>query len=119
MLEALKVLRAEECTHLSVGVNSGNELGKLYGFNRLSSWGARKIYHGICAVFKLDSRERYWNKFNPVKKPSFVLFQSRVGLRDGLDILYALNIKRKKEKGCITMVYKGASRCIVVLLFLR
>jgi len=97
ILKALESLRAQECNHLSIGVNAGNELGQIQGFNSFFSWVARKAYYCINRVFQLDNCERYWNKFSPVKKPSFLLFsQSRLGLQDITDILYALNVKKSK-----------------------
>ncbi len=95
ILKALELLRKEECKHLSVGVNTTNSLGQLSGFSSFITWAARKAHYLVSKVFALDNRERYWNKFNPIKKPSFVLFtRKRVGLRDALDILYALNVGR-------------------------
>lgn len=98
LLKALEILRHEECRHLSVGVNAGNELGQLYGFNSFISWAARKVHYLISRLFQLDNRERYWNKFNPTKRPSFVLFaRQRVRLRDAIDILHALNVGKTKK----------------------
>lgn len=97
ILHALEVLRAENCSHFSIGVNSTNQLGQLYGFNRIMCWLAHNIYYVISRIFELDNRERYWNKYNPIKKPAFVLFQKTPArLSDILDILYALNIKKEK-----------------------
>ncbi|MDR3549996.1 MAG: phosphatidylglycerol lysyltransferase domain-containing protein [Candidatus Babeliales bacterium] len=98
ILKMLEFLRNENCKHLSIGINSTNKLGQLYGFNRLTSWAARKTYYLISTLFQLNNRERYWKKFNPSKKPAFLLFtRPLLRLREVLDILDAVNVRKNKK----------------------
>lgn len=92
ILHALKVLRTEQCTHFSIGFTT-HQLNQFYGFNKIVGWVASKIFYLINKMFALNNKDRYWNKFNPIKKPAYLLFSHKQpGLRDIRDILYALNI---------------------------
>lgn len=95
ILHVLDLLRTEQCSHFSIGINSTNQLGQLYGFNTIMCWMAQGIYAIISRLFALNNRERYWNKFNPTKKPALVLFEKMpYRVRDITDILQALNVLR-------------------------
>lgn len=89
---ALDILRAEGCRFLSMGPLPGLKLGKIVGLNPISKWMARKVYKVVIHIFKLGGEQRYWKKFQPQFKPSFVLINNpRIRLKEIWAIARAYN----------------------------
>ena len=94
LIRILEVLRGEGCTFFSIGPSPAERLVNINGFNKVISFLARWAFYILGAkIFRLSNRQRYWDKFYPQKKPSFVLFgKARIGLPEVLGIMRAMNV---------------------------
>jgi lysylphosphatidylglycerol synthetase-like protein (DUF2156 family) len=94
ILSALATLRAEECTFLSIGTVPGSQLGHIEGLGFFSQWLARNIFKTAKKIFRLEDRQRYWKKFYPQTKPTYVLFsKARIKFSEIMGIMRALNAR--------------------------
>lgn len=73
VLSVLDALAAERCDYFSIGTTIGNELGMIHGFNPAVIWLAKKSYLLSNKLCKLSERQRYWKKFNPQRKPVYLI----------------------------------------------
>jgi lysylphosphatidylglycerol synthetase-like protein (DUF2156 family) len=93
LLSALDALRTEGCHYCSVGTMPTDSL-TIEGLGRCSTWLAHNIFKVIRKAFKLHDRQRYWKKFHPEIKPTFLIFdKSRLRLRDAFGIMKTFNLK--------------------------
>lgn len=77
ILQMLEVLRQEACTFLSVGTVPDDKLGNMHGFNILYKLLLPPTFKFTRQFLDLDGLQRYWEKFNPKKVPSYVLFNKK------------------------------------------
>lgn len=94
IVTALDTLRQEGCHFATFGTIPGKELGQIEGLGRHAGWLARKGYHFARKLFHLDGRVKFWEKYHPQSKPSFLIFrESRIGLQELRALSGALNVK--------------------------
>jgi lysylphosphatidylglycerol synthetase-like protein (DUF2156 family) len=92
ILSVLEILRAERCGFLSAGTMPSADLGRIENLAPLSKLFTRFMYQISKKVFKLEERQRYWKKFQPRKRPSFLLFSKKnVGFFDIYGIFQTMN----------------------------
>jgi lysylphosphatidylglycerol synthetase-like protein (DUF2156 family) len=75
MTSVLEVLRKENCHFLTKGVVPADYLREIDGMNAFARWNVRCMYQLINWVFKFKKRKAYWLRYNPQKKPTYVLFE--------------------------------------------
>jgi lysylphosphatidylglycerol synthetase-like protein (DUF2156 family) len=93
VLNVLETLRGEQCTFFSIGTLPATELGRVEGLGDYATWITRTLFNAPKKIFHLQDRQRYWKKFQPSIKPSFVLFEkSRIGFREIMGIMRTLNV---------------------------
>lgn len=87
---ALETLAKENCRFVEVGpvVATHIEIG---GLGTISSWFVRRIFSIFKKLYHLDGQAIFWEKFQPKKEPSYLLFD-QVNLRTIKALLHALNI---------------------------
>lgn len=94
ILSTLSILRSEGCSFFSVGTVPASQLGKIEGLGCFSQWLARKLFKIAKKIFKLEDRQRYWKKFYPESRSTYVLFNtSSIRFSEILDIVRALSAK--------------------------
>lgn len=94
IMELLNQLNKEDCHFLSIGPLPNTELSKIEGFGFLITFFTKLIYNLLKKIFKLTDRQRYWKKFYPIKKPSFLVFHKpKIGVREILAITKAFNVE--------------------------
>ena len=74
IINMLSKLRSESCPFLSVGTLPATRLGKIEGLGPFSQWCTRGLYQTAKKIFKLEDRQRYWKKFYPESRPTYVIF---------------------------------------------
>jgi lysylphosphatidylglycerol synthetase-like protein (DUF2156 family) len=88
----LQALRSEGCRFLSFGAAQSEELGEMIGIHPVIQWLARMGFQAMKRIYHLDRRRDYWKKYQPQSEGSYILFsEKRVGLREGLSVIRALN----------------------------
>jgi lysylphosphatidylglycerol synthetase-like protein (DUF2156 family) len=93
VLTAFETLKKEGCSFLSFGAMSQGEITSIHGLGPFVRWFARWIYFRVSKIFRLDSLKKFWGKFQPHSKPTYVvLTRNRVGLRELIGLKKALNI---------------------------
>lgn len=99
VLMACNTLKKEGCTFLSFGAISKGEITSMRGLGPLVQWLARFIYNRVSKICRLDSLKKFWEKFQPRSKPTYVvLANNRVGLRELMGLKEALNIGKRSPK---------------------
>ena len=90
----IDILKKEGCQYLSFGSAQKTEMGLIKGLNKASSLLARFGYKAAKKIFPLDGRRKYWEKFSPLRAPSYVLFEkSYISFKEIGAIMKALNVK--------------------------
>lgn len=93
VISVLEAIQKEGCHYLTVGAVSSENFGKITGLSSFSERLVRWIFKGARKAFHLDSRKKFWSKFNPHSKRSFLLFsRDHIGLREIWGIIRGLNI---------------------------
>lgn len=88
----LELLRQEKSEFFSIGSHPASELGRIEGLGKFSTWLARNTYKTAQKIFKLNDRQRYWQKFYPHYQPSYLLFSAPyVDLKAIFAIVRSLN----------------------------
>lgn len=96
MLSILEALRQEECHYLTYGIVPADRLDKIVGVNKFYTWLGRGIFKFLKAIFKLNQRKLYWEKFFPKSEPAYVLFSNpNVGIQEVRAIIQALKVDYK------------------------
>lgn len=95
LVSVLDILKYEQCHFLSLGTLPCETLNnRMQGFGRVTTFLACTIFQLTKKILKLNSRQQYWQKFNPQKKPSYLLLNKHgIGIREAIGILRAFNIK--------------------------
>lgn len=76
ILYVLNILKEERCPFLSIGLTPSLELGSIIGLNKIYAWFARLGFKISKKIFKLQDKQRYWKKFSPNSKSSYLIFSS-------------------------------------------
>lgn len=94
VMRALESLEKEGCNKVTVGAVPGQELGKIVGLSKSSTWIARWGFKMAKKVFKLEGRKKFWEKFNPETRGSYLIFQqSEITYQTVTGLFKALNAK--------------------------
>lgn len=75
VLQVLNMLRDEECDFLTVGTIPSPQVHECYGMSKLSQKGVDTCYTVAQKLFQLSHRFRFWKKFDPIMRPSHLVFQ--------------------------------------------
>lgn len=98
MLHVLEKLRNEGCSYLSIGPTVAPDIERLEGFDWLSQAVITYGMKSIRKLLKMNDRQRFWNKFQPHKEPSFIIINSpRTGLQEAAAIFKAFNVNIRKK----------------------
>jgi lysylphosphatidylglycerol synthetase-like protein (DUF2156 family) len=90
---ALDHLHREGCSYVNLGPVPGERLGEITGFNLFFSWLARSLFQVARKTFHLDGKRVFWQKFEPISKPCYLLFShSSIGWREIRGLMQALHI---------------------------
>ncbi len=91
VLNMLETLRAEGCPFFSVGTLPTAQLGRIEGFGTIGQ-NLVQCSFKVTQLLQLHERQRYWQKFQPESKPSFLLFSKpRIRLREAWAIVRAFS----------------------------
>jgi lysylphosphatidylglycerol synthetase-like protein (DUF2156 family) len=90
---ALDVLAKEGCNYVTFGAVTTGALGEMAGLGPLTDWAARLSFQAINKFFRLDGKIKFWEKFDPEGKPSYLVFaNSQIGLRSIWALMRGLNV---------------------------
>ena len=90
---AIDTLRAEGCHYITCGSVPGDTLGEIVGLNTISTWLMRQIFKVAKKIFNLNGRMKFWEKFQPKCRPSYILFtEPDIRLREIWAIMRAMNV---------------------------
>lgn len=90
---AMDTLRGQGCRYVSTGPTFSNQISYMDGFGKVQQSFIKIGIRIARLLFKiLHDHQRYWKKFEPRKKPIFILFSdSRIGYRELKGIMGAFN----------------------------
>lgn len=89
----LDTLASEGCHYVTFGAVPTSLLGEMMGLSSLYQHVARFSFKLMSRFFHLDGKMKFWEKFDPQSRPSYLLFsQSSIGLRDVWALMRALNV---------------------------
>ncbi len=93
LVTALETVAKEGAQHVTFGATSGVELGEVIGMNGMSLWVSRHLFKFITRYFHLDRRKKFWEKFAPQSRRSFMLFsEDKLRFSTLKALMRALNI---------------------------
>jgi len=93
VVSMLEALSKEDCHYLSFGAATSAQLGEMMGVGKLTQWVSKNLFNFTKKMFNLDGRRSFWEKFEPKKERSFVLFnRSGISFRDLLALSNAMNV---------------------------
>lgn len=93
IVSALEKIASEGCCFATFGSVTAEQLGKIEGIGAFSSWIARHSFKIAKKIFHLEGHNKFWEKFHPQSRPSYLLFdQSKVGLKEIVSLKRALNV---------------------------
>jgi lysylphosphatidylglycerol synthetase-like protein (DUF2156 family) len=95
---ALDTVAKERCSFVTFGSVPSASLGEIVGLNPLASAGARFIFKAANFVFHLEGKMKFWEKFHPESKPSYLLFEkSTIGLKEITALAHALHVIKQNK----------------------
>ena len=77
VVSALNVLESEKCTSVTIGPVPRNQLGKVIGLNKFSHFIIQLIYKAAQYFFNLSGHETFWEKFQPCRQGSYLIFPNQ------------------------------------------
>lgn len=93
VMGCIEILRQEGCRYLSAGSVPGDSLGAIIGPSKLTTWFTRTIFKAIKIIFKLTGRIKFWEKYEPEFRPSYLLFtQDHIRFRDVWAIIRSMHL---------------------------
>ncbi|KAF3362916.1 hypothetical protein PHSC3_000450 [Chlamydiales bacterium STE3] len=93
----LEQLHTEGYSFVTVGAVPAELLGSMQGFNPLLRRIAQLGFRVVKKIFRLHGRSKFWEKFHPQSRPSYVLFSTRLlSLSTILNLIRALHGKNTK-----------------------
>jgi lysylphosphatidylglycerol synthetase-like protein (DUF2156 family) len=99
ILSVLDILRTEECSYFSAGTTPSNTIEKIHGLGAFSRLLVPPIFKMVQKFMPLEGRQRYWEKFQPRKTGSFLLFDKpSLGAREIYAIVRAFNMGKNSHK---------------------
>ncbi|MBY0529587.1 MAG: DUF2156 domain-containing protein [Rhabdochlamydiaceae bacterium] len=92
-------LRKEGCHLVTVGSAPAKTLGTITGLSKPSSWMVRSLFQFGRKLGRLDGLNMFWSKFQPQRKPTFILFGRRlIGVRELIALKRCLSGRSKGEQ---------------------
>lgn len=92
IVETLDKLAQEDCHYVSFGAIPAENLGELIGLGTCSQWLVKQGYGVAKKIFRLAGHKKFWEKFEPQTKKSYLLFnQKKIRLRSIVGLLKAMN----------------------------
>lgn len=92
----LKILEEEHCHRVIIGPVVGKQLENMVGLGSFSSWLTRRLFKIATTIFRLDGQTHFWDKFQPEREPSYLLFE-KMNFRTIKALMRALNISFLKR----------------------
>ena len=93
VLHVIEKLRDAGCHFLSLGAGSGKQLGEIKGLNPVITTIARRLFKVVNWFFPLQCRRRYFNKFLPESRPTYLVFSNpTLGISALRALMRVLNI---------------------------
>lgn len=93
VVTALEALAQQGYHYTTFGGVAAKSIGEIQGLNSLSSLATRGIYKVFNRVFHLDGRKKFWEKFHPSSRRSYLLFNKPyIGTKNLLGLMKALNV---------------------------
>ena len=93
MTSIFKTLGGENCHYISVGAVPGDKLGEIRGLGSFSKFFVRSVFSVSKWLFHLDQRKFYFQQFNPINEPTYILFsKGRAGINDIRALMNVLNV---------------------------
>lgn len=90
---ALEALTKEDCTFVTFGAVPAKEMGEIVGLNGFYEWVTRLGYKAARAIFHLDGKKAFWQKFQPRSEKAYLVFsESSISQKEILGLMRALNI---------------------------
>ncbi len=92
-------LRKEDCHLVTVGSAPAKTLGEIRGMSQPASWMARLFFQFGRKLGRLDGLNMFWSKFQPQRKPTYLLFGRRlIGVRELIALKRCLSSRAKGDK---------------------
>lgn len=93
LVTALETVAKEGAQQVTFGAVPGVKLGEIIGLNKFSTWLSRNLFKLIYRLFRLNGRKKFWEKFDPESRRSFLLFSEKhVRLKEIRALMRALNV---------------------------
>jgi lysylphosphatidylglycerol synthetase-like protein (DUF2156 family) len=93
VVKALDQLRKEGCTSACCGTVLDDKISCIEGFSPLQSTIAKGVLQIANLVFGLSARKVFWDKFEMVEHPSYIVFKDNVfSIKELISLAKALNI---------------------------
>lgn len=93
LVTALETVAKEDAQLATFGAVAGVELGEIIGLKGASLWLSRGLFKFITRFFHLDRRKKFWEKFAPQSRRSFMLFsEDKLRVSTLRALMRALNI---------------------------
>ncbi len=74
VIRALTLLKEEGSKGAVIGPIVTEDLTEISGLSKTTSYIVRLIFQGLKKVFSLNGQAKFWEKFDPSREPSFLLF---------------------------------------------
>lgn len=92
VISTLQVLEKEGCQSVTIGPVPRKKLGEIRGLSRFSALITQGIYHLSKTFFNLGGHELFWEKFQPTRQASYLLFpNNNLSFKSIKAIMRALN----------------------------
>lgn len=93
VMTAFETLCKENCCYLTFGYVPDQEIREIVGLSPLSAWLCRKGFKAVDKIFHLAGHKMFWEKFQPQKISTYLLFShSKLGLKELLSLKRATNV---------------------------
>lgn len=92
---ALEAVAKEGSHYVTFGSVPGSRLGKVVGLNKISQLCIRQLFWIAGRIFHLEGRKKFWGKFHPASKSSYldlVFGSGGIGWREIKALMSALNV---------------------------
>lgn len=99
LTSVLELLAKEGCHYVTFGNVPGKDLGEMEGINPAQKWLYKTLFKIVQKFLKLEGRKKFWEKFHPQVKRSYLLFsQPRIGIKELMAIKHATNVSLPRSK---------------------
>lgn len=88
-----KTVEQEGCHYVTFGVVAAESLNEILGFGSVITWSLPWVYKSLMKMLRIEGRKKYWSKYQPNSKLSYVVFtKPQIGLRDVFELLRIVNV---------------------------